>query len=84
MKPTQEPGTEAAKRPNNQAIANSTWSPRAKTIIELAQDYRVGRSTVYRLIEDGQLRAAKIGRATRILAEDEAAFVRNLPSLHNR
>ncbi len=51
------------------------------TVLEVAERLRVGNRSVYRLIEDGHLRAVKIGRLVRIpesalndfLAGDEEA-----------
>jgi len=53
-------------------------SGQAKTIDEFARDWRLGRTTVYALASQGKLRLTKIGKATRILAEDERAFAESL------
>ena len=51
-----------------------TEGPRAKTIEEFARDWRLGRTTVYQLANQGKLRLTKIGKLTRILAQHEAEF----------
>jgi excisionase family DNA binding protein len=56
--------------------------PRAKTVAEFARDWRLGRTTVYALATQGKLRLTKIGKATRILAEDERAFGASLQQDH--
>jgi hypothetical protein len=53
----------------------------AKSIARFAEDWEFGKPKVYELIAGGQLRAVKIGKATRILAEDERAFAAALPQL---
>jgi excisionase family DNA binding protein len=49
-----------------------------RTIIEAADELRVGRSTVYELIRTKQLETVKIGRCTRIPAVSIATFVDQL------
>jgi excisionase family DNA binding protein len=48
------------------------------SISEVQQTLSVSRSTVYRLIERGELRCVHIGRAVRISSEDVQAFLRRL------
>lgn len=50
----------------------------AKTINEFARDWRLGRTSIYALAKAGRLRLTKIGRVTRILAEDERSFAASL------
>ncbi|MDR6657568.1 excisionase family DNA binding protein [Tardiphaga robiniae] len=50
------------------------------TVLEAADELRVGRSTVYELIRTKQLETVKIGRCTRIPVASIAAFVEQLRS----
>ena len=53
---------------------------RGLTIGEVVKDGRLGRrSTIYKLINDGALRARKLGTRTIILADDIEAAVKKLP-----
>jgi hypothetical protein len=52
---------------------------KAKTISEFCRDWNLCPATVYRLIGSRRLRAVKIGKSTRILGQDEAAFAASLP-----
>ncbi|WPL17346.1 DNA binding domain, excisionase family [Thiorhodovibrio winogradskyi] len=48
----------------------------ASTVTEFAARYRLHRSTVYALAKRGELRLTRLGgRATRILASDERAWL---------
>lgn len=49
-----------------------------RTVLEAADELRVGRSTVYELIRTKQLETVKIGRCTRVPAASIAAFVEQL------
>ncbi|WP_441252116.1 helix-turn-helix domain-containing protein [Tardiphaga sp. 71_E8_N1_1] len=51
-----------------------------RTVLETADELRVGRSTVYELIRTKQLETVKIGRCTRIPAVSIAAFIEQLRS----
>jgi excisionase family DNA binding protein len=51
-----------------------------RTILEAADELRVGRSTVYELIRTKQLETVKIGRCTRVPAASITAFVDQLRS----
>jgi excisionase family DNA binding protein len=51
-----------------------------RTIIEAADELRVGRSTIYELIRTKQLETVKIGRCTRVPAASITAFVAHLRS----
>lgn len=57
-------------------------------IREAAPFLGVKRTTIFRAIRSGQLRALKVGRATRLLGRDIAAFQTSLtpanPSPENR
>lgn len=41
----------------------------------------IPRSTAYKLIEAGKLRAVKVGRSTRIRGSDYRRYVESLPSI---
>lgn len=45
------------------------------SISEFQQILNVSRSTIYRLIERGEVRRVHVGRSVRIPAEDVAAFL---------
>ena len=52
----------------------------AYRISELAPLIGVGRSTIYRLIGEGQLRAMKIGHRTVVCGESVRRFLAELPA----
>lgn len=64
----------------NEARRHSGSSNLLRTVLEAADDLRVGRSTIYELIRNKQLETVKIGRCTRIPAASIAAFVEQLRS----
>jgi excisionase family DNA binding protein len=45
------------------------------TVPEIAHALRVGKSSVYRLVDSGDLRAARIGRQLRIRKSDVTAYL---------
>jgi excisionase family DNA binding protein len=45
------------------------------TVPEIARALRVGKSSVYRLVDSGDLRAARIGRQLRIRKSDVTAYL---------
>jgi excisionase family DNA binding protein len=47
---------------------------------ETCQRLSIGRSTLYELIADGQIKAVKIGRRTLIPHEELERYVASLPS----
>jgi excisionase family DNA binding protein len=47
-------------------------------ILEFADAYSLGRSTVYKLLAGGELKARKVGRATVILKEDADRWAKGL------
>jgi excisionase family DNA binding protein len=53
--------------------------PRAFSIEEFCQRFGIGRTSVYREIKLGRLRARKIGRRTVILEDDAEDWSRRLP-----
>jgi excisionase family DNA binding protein len=55
--------------------------PLVHTIAEACAGAKTGRTTLYKAIQDGRLRAVKLGKHTRILDEDLREFVRSLPQL---
>lgn len=48
----------------------------ALTFEEARERLAVGRSTLFRLVEDGAIKSFKLGRSRRFLAEDVDAFLR--------
>lgn len=53
----------------------------AYTVAETIAATGIGRDNVYRAINDGRLRARKLGRRTLILASDLEAFLQELPQI---
>lgn len=47
------------------------------TVAEVADKMRVSKMTVYRLVHNGDLRAARVGRSFRVLEEDVNEYLRN-------
>lgn len=56
-------------------MATSAARPRFLTPAEVAEQLRVSAMTVYRLIKNGELRAARIGKSYRVLEEDVDAYL---------
>jgi excisionase family DNA binding protein len=54
--------------------------PRAYRIPDVCKLTGLGRTTIYAAIKAGALIARRYGRCTIVLAEDLAAFLRNLPT----
>jgi excisionase family DNA binding protein len=52
----------------------------ALTINEVADQLRVGRTTVYRLVRSGELPSFRIGRSRRISLDSLQAYVEGLAS----
>lgn len=50
-------------------------APLLLTVTEVAKNFRVSKMTVYRLIEHGQLPAARIGRSLRIPEQAVRAYL---------
>ena len=50
------------------------------TISEFIRLYPIGKTTLYRAVNAGQLRLTKIGRATRIAKADAKAWADSLPT----
>ena len=64
------------------ADSNAITSPSvAKTVKEFCAHWRMSRAKFYNLVKTGQLRAVKLGRSTRVMAVDEAAFASSLQQL---
>lgn len=61
-------------------LSEEPASPRAYRIAEVCAMTALGRTSVYAAIKSGQLVARKWNRCTIVLAEDLAAFLRNLPT----
>lgn len=55
--------------------------PEFMTLGEFAARFALSRPTIYRLVERGELRLVKIGRASRIRREDAEAWAARLPSV---
>ena len=53
----------------------------AYTIVEVCALASVGRTTVYQCINEGTLKAVKLGRRTLILAEDLRDWLSGLPNV---
>jgi excisionase family DNA binding protein len=54
---------------------NSTTDGRFVTVAEVAERLRVSTMTVYRLIQSGELQAARIGKSYRLREEDVDGFL---------
>jgi excisionase family DNA binding protein len=50
------------------------------TLEETCEIARIGRSTLYRSLRSGALRARKIGKKTVVLREDLQAWLQSLPT----
>ena len=50
------------------------------TISEFIRLYPIGKTTLYRAVNAGQLRLTKIGRATRIAKADAKVWADSLPT----
>jgi excisionase family DNA binding protein len=48
---------------------------RALTPAEVQETCRFGKSTFYKLVQNKELRAIKVGRSTRVLREDLDSFL---------
>ena len=53
-------------------------SPKLFTVQQVCHRLELGRSTVYKLLENGALRSVKIGHSRRIRSNDFEEFVRAL------
>jgi len=53
----------------------------AYTIAEACVLSKIGRTTMYAAIKDGQIKARKLRRRTVILHEDLVAFLQSLPMI---
>ena len=51
----------------------------AFTVSEFINWARIGRTKVYQLINDGELKVRKVGRKTLILRKDAEAWLESLP-----
>lgn len=58
---------------SNQPIAQEYFK-----VTEVAQLFKVTRQAVYKWINEGQLRAVRIGMSTRIRSDDLAAFEKQI------
>ena len=51
------------------------------TIPEFLDQYPMGRSSLYRLVNEGKIRLTKFNRSSRIAKADAEAWARDLPIL---
>ncbi len=51
------------------------------SIAEFIRIYRIGRTGVYRAVQDGKLRITKMGRASRVAKADAQAWAASLPTI---
>lgn len=58
--------------------------PLALTIPEACARSRSGKTTIYKAIKEGELRAVKRGRRTLILPADLREWVENLPAIEKK
>ncbi len=58
--------------------SNTQVAPKAITVAEAVRILSIGRTTLYGLIKDGEIRATKLGRKTLFLAKDIDAFLDRL------
>jgi excisionase family DNA binding protein len=64
--------------------AHALRAPRALSINEFCNRYAIGRTTTYREIAAGRLRAVKAGRRTLIPRESAEAWLAALPALNQQ
>ena len=53
--------------------------PSVLTVDELAEQLRIGRSSAYQLVNDGQIRSIRVGRAIRIPTDAVDRFLNGEP-----
>jgi excisionase family DNA binding protein len=63
------------------ATEHSEDAPRASTVREFCERYRLSRTTVYHLASSKQLRVVKVRGKSLVLAEDEARWLASLPEV---
>ena len=51
--------------------------PRVMTVAEVAEFLRIGKTTAYELIKEGDIPSMKVGRQVRIFRDDLMAYVRS-------
>jgi excisionase family DNA binding protein len=54
------------------------------TIPEFLERYPMGRSSLYRLVNEGKIRLTKFGRSSRIAYEHAEAWAKTLPTFGGR
>jgi excisionase family DNA binding protein len=47
-------------------------------VAQVAADLQVGRTTVFRLLREGDLKAVKVGRTTRVRQSELNAYIKRL------
>jgi excisionase family DNA binding protein len=58
--------------------------PRAYTISEFAETYKLGRTKIWQLIRDGHLKAVAVGSKKLIRADDAEAWFASLDAKPNK
>lgn len=53
----------------------------AVTIPKAGEILGLGRSTIYKLIKEGQIKPKKVGKRTLILVEDLRSFIKSCPEM---
>lgn len=66
--------------PTMQPVVNDASSLTLLTVQDVIQWYGVSKTTVYKLLKTGQIRAIKLGRSTRIHRDAIDEWLRSLPS----
>jgi hypothetical protein len=66
--------------PLSEGVSEQIFAPCAYRIGDLCLLTGLGRTTIYAAIKSGALIARRYRRCTVVLAEDLAAFLRNLPT----
>lgn len=56
----------------------------AFSVNEFLTSHSIGRTTFYKLVNDGKIKCRRIGARTVVLAEDAAAWRDSLPALEPR
>ena len=75
FRPTKHGGTFRPSGERGRAWLRSRRGPRLLTVQEVAEQLRVSKMTVYRLVKSGELRALQIGKSYRLREEDVDAFL---------
>lgn len=83
-KPQQDtPKAEREPLPVHQHAQTGQPDRKSYSIKEVGALIGVGRTTIYEMIKDGELRAVKSGRRTIVLARDLESWIENLKPVHS-